>query len=401
MNKLLTLVAAVLLASATQQASAFNRTTTASCPGGLEWTADQSFFVNALDVPAADQTDMFTLVSEITERISFVGGQWLDLSFAGLWPFPSSNSNGINEITKLSIDGTANVLAVATVVYNTSTCEISEADINFDDDDDWFYGVPEDRGKKYFRAQLSVGDEYYARPVALHEFLHTAGLDHTANSYAFLNYGDLPWSNRADEKQIEPLADDREGLRAIYGNSTTETDIAVLNTYYDPTSTNNGAADQQRLCKPSTGTGFSSSKFDDRCGVTRGGLAGTNMVCPGDDLYVRYALTNYSTGSLTVDEELWFSTNLTLNRTAGADKVSPTVHTGNFVGGQSSEIKARVFEVPEDLAHGQSYWVMSFIDSGPDYGSEESTQNNWIPLRTKITVKSAFLCGLVINPKPL
>lgn len=228
----------------------------------------------------------------------------------------------------------------------------------------------------------------------LHEMGHTLGLAHSATSYSFMNYNVRPFTNRSDDKRIEPLPDDREALRFLYPDpGSTEKDAAVAVTWYNRAATSaSGASIAEQLCRPSTGTAYSPSIFDDYCGVDATGAPGSTDVCPGDYLYVRYAIANYGTEPLTVNEQLWFSTNVTLNTTAGADKQSLTAPAAQALSHQSSYRQGRKFTVPTTASYDTDYYPILFIDSGADYASEESQQNNWIPLRTKVHVKSAGDC---------
>jgi hypothetical protein len=96
--------------------------------------------------------------------------------------------------------------------------------------------------------------------------------------------------------------------------------------------------------------------------------------------------------SMTMDEELWFSKNDWLNRTAGVDKKSATSYASLVVGAQGSYRKGKSFIVPAGLDWDTDYYPIIFLNTGNDLANEESEQNNWIPLRATIHVKQQGNC---------
>lgn len=395
------------------------------CPSGIRWPANPHVSVNTSNTTDPQQaSQLFTAVSDISLRISNVGGQ----SFNYVEPydietspysFPNTgnpNGNGINEIGLADLSGTGGLGFGPTDVVN---CVIVEADVYLDSNASWGFFAPSDgrpvdnctsedcyfdAEKKYCsnggkRATCPNGPwTFWARPVLLHEMGHTLGIAHSDSSYSFMNYVVRPWTNRSDEKRIESLPDDREALRFLYPNASTEKDAAVTVTWYkrdvndNPTNPGDEAADALLLCRPSTGVAFSNNIFSKYCGVDAAGNAGSTDVCPGDVLYVRYTMANYGTEALTVDQRLWFSTSTWLNTTAGADKQSPSTPAPKVLLPQRSYRIGIGFKVPNTVSYDTNYYPIIFIDSGADYASEESQQNNWIPLRSTIHVKSAANC---------
>jgi hypothetical protein len=238
-----------------------------------------------------------------------------------------------------------------------------------------------------------MGGKRFLMPVLLHELGHNLSLAHSTDSYTYMNSGTSsstgrPWSNRRDDKRIEPLPDMRRALRstALYGDGRTETDVAALVTWFDD-STGASPAPQRLLCHPSAGTAFSSGLFDTSCGIDNSGAPGSRDVCIGENVYTRVALANYGTSDMEVEVELWFSANDYLNRTAGADIQSPTVKTLTIEAATSAR-KGYKFEIPSGLTPGSDYYPIVFVNSGALLASEESQQNNWIPLRRTIAVQS-------------
>jgi hypothetical protein len=108
--------------------------------------------------------------------------------------------------------------------------------------------------------------------------------------------------------------------------------------------------------------------------------------------YRRYALVNYGTGDVAIDEELWFSTNDWLNTTAGAAKQSATNYGTQTLSAESSYRWGKGFRVPTTLSYGTEYHVIVKLNSGST--SEESDQNNWIPMTGMVTVRSLVRCEM-------
>ena len=167
-----------------------------------------------------------------------------------------------------------------------------------------------------------------------------------------------------------------------------ETDLAVLNTWFDAGDLDNNAATQKRLCKPSLGDGYGDI-FGGWCGVNNDGSWGDTEVCPDDILYVQYALANYGNTTLETTQELWFSTNDWLNTTAGVDVQSPTIRY-RTLNPEESFREGRIYYVPSTVEYDTEYYVIINVETD---GVEESTQNNWIPLRGTIWVKSRLQCN--------
>jgi hypothetical protein len=413
------LLAAVVLVPADGHAYSL-LTEGGACPNGIRWASDQNLSINVANAGAQAFAITDAMV-DVADRIDQVGGQWFDYDDpygveSGPYATPGAgdtNGNGINEVGLADLSSLTNVLAMGPTEVDLTNCEITEGDVFLDSNAAWDFGVPDDgrpsdtcktedcyfdaawthcaSGGKIESCPTEVG-VYWGRTIILHELGHTLGLAHSDHSYSFMNYEIRPHTNRDDAKRVEFLPDDREALRVLYGNGATEIDAAVTTTWYDPTDvSNSGAAAAKRLCKPSTGVAYSPSIFDDYCGVDAAGNPGETKVCPGDNLYVRYALVNYGTVSLVVNEELWFSRNTWLDTVGGSDVVSPTAKPNRTLNPQSSYRMGRTFEVPSGLLWNKTYYPILFID-GADLATEESQQNNWIPLRARIKIKRQAEC---------
>lgn len=400
------LCATTLLLSGTTPASAFNLLTkSGQCPNGFVFARDPDYAVNISTAPGGIGQYLIGAFAIVAERVGQAGGQDLDIDSISVVfdTLAVGDSDGQNDVglADLTASGAG---AMGPTIVDTATCEIEEANILINKDSAWAYFDPGDHGDDYFNATSVSNGLRYLQPVLLHELGHNYSLAHSTDSYTFMNSGTSsttgrPWSNRRDDKRIEPLPDTRRALRQLYGNGTDEMDVAALNTWFDD-STGASPAPQRLLCKPSNGTDFSPSIFDDFCGVDDTGAPGTADLCLGEDIYTRIALPNYGTDDMTVDVELWFSQNDWLNRDAGADIASPTVKTGITLSAGTSARKGFTFEVPTTLVPGTEYYPIIFVNSGTDLSSEESQQNNWIPLRHKITARDIPFARCVLAGRP-
>jgi hypothetical protein len=392
-------VFSLLVAFATSASAYTLKDGNGNCPDGYAWDSDQSIVMSMDLMP--DLGTFFgtaSVLQDVLKRVGYVGGQWFDILFPLSTSMdPVTSGNRINEIG--FADGLpASVLQRTSTTFTTNTCVILESDIRINVNRNWAFGLPGDHGEDFFDAGYPGPDGYYMRLTLLHELGHFVGLAHSDHSYSFMNYGGRPYANRDDARMVDFLPDDREALRVLYGNGGSETDVSVLNTWYDPTNLPNGAAQQESLCRPSTGTGWSSSQFDATCGVTSSGADGSMRVCPGDWLYTRYAMANHGTDGVETTQNLWFSKNKILGSEATGDIPSTSSHSRSL-GAESSYREGRRYRVPS-LAYGETYYPIIKINTDV-YDSEESRKNNWIPLRGPIEVKSMAECltiGVITVP---
>jgi hypothetical protein len=368
--------------------------TTTGCPGGFTYAADRTLTANTANMTdLGEAVNFIATVSALADRVSNVGGESFDfIAPYGLATSPftwGANGDGLNEIgiadlSLLAGGGAAAPLSWGATVYQEPACEILETDIAMDDDTVTWY-VPSYYGIAYYDAAArAMPGLSFGRGPLLHEIFQGMGLRHNSTTYSFMNAGVFPWANRSTEDHmVDPLPEDREFLRDIYPGTAVETDVGVLTTWFD-------SGGDDLLCKPSTGTGFSPSIFDATCGVDATGAPGATDVCPGDQLYVRYALVNYGNTDVSLDEELWFSQDDVLNRSSGLDIASSKVVAAHVAPANRSSRWGRQYKVPSGLAWDTDYYPIIWLDTAGI--TERSTQNNWIPLRAPVHVKPQASC---------
>jgi hypothetical protein len=234
------------------------------------------------------------------------------------------------------------------------------------------------------------------RPSFLHELLHAFGLEHTTSQYSFMNHrggdtGGFPWANRGVHDSVLPLPYEVGELRRMYPASGTRYDIAVLNTWYrpadDPT---DDAAWQMKLCVPSLGADWSADTSSGTCGVDGKKDGSTTGVVPGSTLRTRFALANYSTGSLDVTAKLWLSKDETWDP---SDVPVDAVESRSLAAATSKLVKAK-WTLPE-LCSGEYHPIVHLVamhNNADGSADPASLKIDWIPLRGTIT--STWGCKL-------
>jgi hypothetical protein len=251
------------------------------------------------------------------------------------------------------------------------TCDLARVNIGVLDLGvyDWRFGLPSDSGENYWEAAASDGESNrYFRTSYLHELLHAFGLEHSATTYAFMNYGARPWANRVDDDRIRPLPADARGLRDLYPAAGERTELATLTTWFDKdVISDTGAALGKVLCAPSRGSEFSASLFDPHCG-SGGAHGGETEVCAGNTLRTRFSLANYSTHGVDFDLRLWFSTDPVWDPW---DTISPTASSQRLKAAESTH-KGVSFDVPQLAgAPGTEYYTII---------RASGEVSDWIPL---------------------
>jgi hypothetical protein len=256
-------------------------------------------------------------------------------------------------------------------------------------------------GYQYYDAgQTDCSGATWFRPSFQHELLHAFGFSHTKSEYSFMNHrgdggspnkplgyvdtGGLPWANRGVDRSILPLPYEVGQLRKMYPGSGSRYDIAVLNTWYrpadDPT---DDAAWQMKLCVPSLGSDWSADTSSGTCGVDGKKDGSTTVGAPGSTLWTRFALANYSTGSLDVDSKLWLSKDETWDP---SDVPVDAVQSRSLDAATSKLVKAK-WTLPE-LCSGVYHPIVHLVamhDNGDGTADPASLKMDWIPLRGTIT----------------
>lgn len=223
---------------------------------------------------------------------------------------------------------------------------------------------------------------YFFRSILLHEMGHALGLSHPETGYAVMDHGTKVWTRGNDDTlRVELLPDDIAGLRALYGNGgAREFDISVTNTWYLPETEydDDTAAHQINICTVSSrGDDYFEPTGEDEtgfCGVNvepSGYAPVSNVVCPGQDLQVRYALNNRSDQTVTTEEQVWLSLDDDLE-VSGAQKDVKLTQTRSWTlvpgstkigrhfkvdaGTVDGEYRVYVRAIPFDATTGASLW---------------------------------------------
>jgi hypothetical protein len=426
--KLRIFISALLTLGAALPAQAYERSTTADCPNGVELFHGASGSVRfglSLDTykeEAARQAgevweDLDLLerlevalgpFDRVHRRIGEVAGSSASL-VAVLGPsvdpalgiddllgeiFHSSTNEVV--FSEAEVDG---AVAATFSVLNAGNCRILEADIVFfDGAQSWRFFAPEDYGTPYYdTGRVSQ----WVQTIYLHELLHALGLEHTPDKYTYLNYGNgLARSKRdTSDSAPEPLPDERTALRAIYPVTTgsDEFDLLLTNTWFDdaPATIVQNAVPQRLLCPPSRARNDNANPGQftpiepmsaDACNPAAG-----NTVCPGQDsVAVAYAASNNGVVPEWVVHELWFSLDEELDTTQDVESPDNSFFI-ETLDAYESALNTRYFQVPAGLTANTDYHVIArvrrfsnILDQPTSQLRERSYRNNWIPLRGQV-----------------
>jgi hypothetical protein len=255
-----------------------------------------------------------------------------------------SSSNGVNEIYWSSSE----VGSALAVTFSRYHCYWAfgyqygrdEADIAFNSNLAWStsalnYG--------------SLGSPYNFELVALHELGHALGLSHsdgvqaTMNSY-YANGGPLGYY-----KEVDPLPDDRSGVRALYPDGSGETDVA-------------GSPFKR------TGSG------------TTGLVSSPTWAYRGSTVNIDFTFANLGTSAQSFDIGFYLSSNdyiSTYDRWLGTNYGASA--SAGAIGTYS-----RSLYIPADVAPGV-YYLGFLVDSGGGIG-EGNEGNNGQPMPRTITI---------------
>ena len=230
------------------------------------------------------------------------------------------------------------------------------------------------------------GSTWY-RPSLLHEVLHAFDLNHTATQYSMMNHrgdGGFPWANRPDPESVRPLPYEIGLLRAAYPATGARWDVAALDTWFGVTSdSTGGAADQVKLCHPSLGSDWRAETLSGTCGVDGEKDGSTTVSAPGSSLRTRFALANYSTGSLDVTAKLWLSKDDTWD----ASDVPVDADLSRHLDAATSKLVSAKWTLPE-LCSGDYRPIVHIVAmhvNADGAADPASVKTDWIPLRRKIT----------------
>ncbi len=274
-------------------------------------------------------------------------------------------------------------------IYLSDTC-VPTVTIEFPDLNssmNWSFKSPSELGVPYYDVDQTPTGTTWFRPSFLHELLHGFQLTHTSTAFAMMNHrGDgFAWGSVAGADEVRPLPDDVRRLRASYPGSGAHWDMDALNNWYGVSSSSQGgAADQASLCTPSVGTKLVSDVLaGGPCG-SGGSNAGASCARPGDTVATRYALNNYSTGSLRITSTLSFSADETWD---ASDPESSTTLTTD-VAATTSTLAEQTWKVPNTSGSDLHPIVHLFAEHVNANGTVDpsSLRISWIPLRGKLRI---------------
>lgn len=259
----------------------------------------------------------------------------------------------------------------------------------------------------YDAGQTDCSGATWFRPSFQHELLHAFGLKHTTSQYSFMNHrgdggwnltrpagyvdtGGFPWANRDADRSVLPLPYEVGELRRLYPGSGSRYDIAALNTWYRPADVSDDAAWQMKLCVPSLGASWSADTSSGTCGVDGKKDGATTVFSPGSTLRTRFALANYSTGSLDVTSKLWLSK----DETWDPSDVPVDADESRHLDAATSRLVNAKWTLPE-LCSGEYHPIVHLIAmhyNADGSADPASLKMDWIPLRGTIT--STWGCKL-------
>lgn len=349
-----------------------------------------------------DLADIFEAVYDVNREFNRVNGTsaWIGGQFPGsagisISPFESGIwDNSTESIIHVGFTSDPTVLVPGqfgvTELQNPDfQCKYSEATITFPAPDiqSWNYNTPQDTDENYYTALgTDARDAQWFRPVYLHELLHAFGLSHS-DKYAFTNYGDRAWATDkqslsgpdAEATSIRPLPDDIAGLRFLYPATGTQSQIAVLNTWHNPSSTQGTAGYQRLNCKPSLGT-TDSVAFDAAFCGTGGPDAGSIEVCPDDTLHTRFTVANYSTQRVNLEAQMYLSPDDVLS--TASDWISANKYPISANAAESGNY-AQIWQVPDPSPANADYHVIVRLTGTTTSGV---SVDDWIPLTGTVHV---------------
>jgi hypothetical protein len=333
-------------------------------------------------------TDEFNSVGGTTAHISSVTTTTASYHHNTTYDEPGTIHLGFTPVTT-DEDGLTHV--GQEVPFTAINCVVQSPNIGFLDLDHiegWNFLTPgathDDEGNTFYQA--AVTDKvrhYYFRPQLLHELMHAFGLGHSANTTSFMNYGQMPWINRAPRDMITPLPDDLAALRYLYPADDDVYRVAFLNTALDPAAdvSSEGAGTQSPLCRPSGGTGFASLFYTHNYACATSPFF---QVCAGGQVYGAYSLANYSTSAMDVSVAAYFSVDDVWGST---DQESVDYDQYSIAAGKTLLIRDQ-WTIPTMLVGTQQLHVILrvvAVEDTPGAPPANSVTTDWLPLVGTLT----------------
>jgi hypothetical protein len=407
-------LAAIALASLTTAGAAASSASASSSCSSYTWQSSPKVIVHESEFldgggDTGSAAGMVNAVQQVVDQFNAIGGTSAKITKVETTTDPFVYNSGKKDGAIHVGFGTRDDIKDAndgenadglTLPARYSDCTLKQADILFPDQDSteggapvmWDFATPFGAGdeRKFYDASSTDSDgSTWFRPSFLHELEHAWDFKHIQGEYTFMTHrhpAGFPWANRPTGDAIRPLPYEAGVLRDLYPASGTRYDVAALNTWWGPPNTaDDKAGSQVDLCKPSLGSAFSDEVDATTCGVD-GTASGSTGVCPGDELKTRVALANYSTKSMLVTTQLYFSAD---ERWDSSDIESTDAHQKSL-DAATSGLSRRQFTVPaltagtyRPILHTTSEHANA--DGSPDTAS---LQSDWIPLRGTVTVGS-------------
>lgn len=195
-----------------------------TCDGSrLKWnSARANMYVSTTSFPVSSPWDqrlqnaMWHWNNVKNSSFNFYVGRDTDTTY--------SHSNRVNEVALGNIDGPGGVLARTSYRRHCYWAPFSGWEFGYDEADVVF-----DVAERWSTSSLSYSSDgtYSFEGVALHEFGHALGLGHEDRALAVMGTHSLG-GTLGYYKEWDPLPDDRQGARYLYGgDGTREIDIAA------------------------------------------------------------------------------------------------------------------------------------------------------------------------------
>jgi Matrixin/CARDB len=329
-------VAAVMMVSQNAHASTWR-----TCEGNiLKWNANRTTMsLSTVSFPIGSVWD--TRVQNAMWHWNNVKGSGFNFFVARDTDGTHSHGNGDNEVYFSRDDDLGSALAVT---FTRSHCYwffgwhygIDETDIGFNLDHAW--------NPNAF-SYANVGSPYSVEGVALHELGHALGLGHESGVLATMNPNYPAGGPLGGNREWDPLGDDRGGVRILYPDGTTESDVAA---------------------SAFKGTGQL--------------VASTLSVARGGNATLEFTFSNLSTATKSFDINFYLSTNniiSTIDTLLGSN-------TGAWGSAGFSGTFARSLTIPSWVAPGTYH--LGFVIDPANAVSENNESNNWQNAPRSITV---------------